>query len=101
MYTDENRDKLDLIAQAMEIGLIASNAANDRTGVSHRLVGNREKMQISLVFSLPDCYKANVAGTSSMLKIGEQFRELKEQLATVGVSMVVKITQIEKLEIPG
>jgi hypothetical protein len=100
----ENVEKLELCAQAIEIGAAISFAISELVGVEHKTFANEERMEISFVYSAPDQQSMG----EFLKKFGAErerlvlnIQESKLELAKEGIEIETKITTIETLELPA
>ena len=102
LHSSENIQKLEMCAQAIEIGAAISFAINGLTGVEHKTFGDEKKMQVSFVFSALD-QKAmgEFVKKFSMERDGlfSCFQRSQAELAKDGIEIETTITSIETLEL--
>ena len=102
LHSSENMEKLEMCAQAIEIGVAICFAINGLTGVEHKTFGDEKRMQVSIVFSALD-QKAmgEFVEKFSMERDGllSSFQRSKAELAKEGIEIETKITSIETLEL--
>jgi hypothetical protein len=107
LYSPENREKLELCAEAIEIGIAISLAVSGVTSIEHQIFVNEDKMQVSLVYCIPenscDAKMSNEFFKSYGMekeRLHENFEQSKRELADEGIELETKIVSIQTLKIP-
>ncbi|MDH2900409.1 MAG: hypothetical protein PXY39_05510 [archaeon] len=104
LHSSENLEKLEMCAQAIEIGAAISFAINGLTGVEHKTFGDEKRMQVSFVFSaLDQKVMGEFVKKFSMERDGlfSSFQRSQAELAKDGIEIETTITSIETLELPA
>ena len=106
LHSDPNYAKLEMCVQALEIGNAISFALTGGPKMQHKVFANEQKMQVTLVYSMPDMTDSNFAEflknyRDDLPKLYSSFQESKEELRREGVEIVTNIFSIESSGIPA
>ncbi len=107
LHSNESIEKLEMCAQAIEIGTAISLAVSGLTGLDHKIFADEERMQVSLVYAVPDRIKDEKWMSEFFMKyaaergrLQKSFEQSKKSLAEEGIELESKIFSIEPSEIP-
>lgn len=107
LHSYENREKLEIGAEAIEIGATISIAISGVKNIEHQIFADEDRMQVSLLYSIP----SNASDSKMMSEFFESYgtekerlyqsvEQSKKDLANEGIELETKIISIETLEIP-
>jgi hypothetical protein len=108
LHSRENKEKLEMCAEAIEIGTAISFAVSGLGGLDHRTIVDEEGMRVSFVYSMPELI-GDEATLGNLLacygsdrnKLQENWENSKKELASEGIELETKIVAIETLKIPS
>jgi hypothetical protein len=108
LHSRENLEKLEMFLEALEIVTAVSFSMNELTGLEHSVIVNQERMEVSLVYSIPQSSQNKMGMMESSdkfrmeaQKIFSSFQQSRKELAQKGIEVEAKVTQIETLELPS
>ncbi len=107
LHSHENREKLEICAEEIEIGASISIAISGVKNIEHQIFADEDKMQVSLLYSI----LSNASDSKMMSEFFESYgtekerlyqsvEQSKKDLANEGLELETKIISIETLEIP-
>lgn len=106
LHSRQNLERLQLCAQALEIGTDLCIVLEGLDGLEHKIIIDESRMQVSLLYSQPAigarAEKKKSPGNLYILagKLHSSFEQSKQELAKEGLEVETKITDIETLPIP-